>query len=38
MAAAQPDIAKFVLKRDENSLENTYAALLELSGVPESTV
>jgi hypothetical protein len=38
MAAAQPDPAKVVLKRVGHSPENTYAALFELSGVPESTL
>ena len=38
MAAASPDPAKVVLERIGHSPENTYAALCELSGVPESTL
>jgi hypothetical protein len=38
MAAAPLDPAKVVLERVGHSLENTYAALCELSGVPASTL
>jgi hypothetical protein len=38
MAAASLDPAKVVLQRIGHSPENTYAALCELSGVPESTL
>jgi hypothetical protein len=38
MASASPDPAKVVLERIRHSPENTYAALCELSGVPESTL
>jgi hypothetical protein len=38
MAATQPDPAKAVLERVGHSLENTYTALSELSGVPALTL
>jgi hypothetical protein len=38
IAAASLDLAKVVLERIRHSLENTYAALCELSGVLESTL
>jgi hypothetical protein len=38
MAAVTPDLAKVVLERIGHSLENTYAALCELSRVSESTL
>jgi hypothetical protein len=38
IAAAIPDPVKLVLERIRHSPENTYAALCELSGVPESTL
>jgi hypothetical protein len=38
LAVASPDPAKVVLEKIGHSPENTYAALYELSGVPETTL